>query len=71
MERWVNAWVTFWALFGGRRISGIFLRGEIRSGVRGLLPLLEFFAVGFCFNVADHEVGQVAVFVGDDVEEAV
>lgn len=33
-------------------------------------PGFEFFAVRVGFDVADHEVGEMAEFVGDDIQEA-
>lgn len=32
------------------------------------IPFFEFFAVGGVFDVADHKCGEVAVFVGEDVD---
>lgn len=34
-------------------------------------PLLEFSAVWLILDVADHKIEEVAVFMGDDVDEAV
>lgn len=34
----------------------------------GAVPLFEFFAMGIVFDAADHEVCEVAVFVGKDID---
>lgn len=43
--------------------------GKQRGGFRG--PGLEFPAVGVVADVAEHEIAEVAVFVGEHVAEAI
>ena len=42
-----------------------------KSGGAFPSPTFEFFAVGVVLDVADHEVEEVTIFMGDDVDEAV
>lgn len=70
MARWEKLVVTLWALVNrGEGVSGGM--GGRRGEGRGNGPLFEFFAVGIIFNAADHEIGQMAVFVRDRVEKPI
>ena len=42
--------------------------GLLRLWMGGGVPLFEFFAVGGVSDAADHEVCEMAVFVGEDVD---
>ena len=67
--------VTFLAVGGGDMSWWELIKDRVAEGIglrrRGCVPGLEGLAVRVVLDVADHEVGEVAEFVGEDVEEAV
>ena len=71
MWRWAKARETLLALERSGLVKGEGKGRLGRGGAQRGVPFLELLAVRIVFDVADHEVGEVAVFVREDVEEAV